>query len=407
MSQPTSISFRALCAELVNELYDYIVANEQYNDALVNRTRAELVKPEPQGLELVYRYCPVTIAECGGPCEQGPEYCDCGEIKGEPPPRPEPQGLPPRVGHILRLAEIIREVDGNHDKGAGALAEAILSHPGSRWRTRAELAQPYSDPTEERRLGYLKGLEDSAHAALAKPEPVAAVQWSEGICGNGAAILRDGVMVPIEEVVASLNRAEQRTAQPDPKGGGSIHGLEGEIVATIKAYASVEPQVGASRILHESDFGVVARAVLARFGRPAIKPVPPEPGTADHVTDDESTRWDRTTDAALWAKAFCLICPEMASREDVMIGSFMAGCDHQAWKIDAKRKPVPVAERLPGPEDCDVEGRCWWFMSAHSVGIFRQSSSWCLGKRVAEDFGIWTHWLPHYALPVPGAEVES
>jgi len=38
--------------------------------------------------------------------------------------------LPPRVGHVLRLAEIIRELDGNHDKGADALAEAILSHPG-------------------------------------------------------------------------------------------------------------------------------------------------------------------------------------------------------------------------------------------------------------------------------------
>jgi hypothetical protein len=34
------------------------------------------------------------------------------------------------VGHVLRLAEIIRELDGNHDKGADALAEAILSHPG-------------------------------------------------------------------------------------------------------------------------------------------------------------------------------------------------------------------------------------------------------------------------------------
>ena len=31
-----------------------------------------------------------------------------------------------------RLAEIIREVDGKHDKGAAALAEAILSHPGIR-----------------------------------------------------------------------------------------------------------------------------------------------------------------------------------------------------------------------------------------------------------------------------------
>jgi hypothetical protein len=38
--------------------------------------------------------------------------------------------LPPKVGHILRLAEIIREVGGSHSLGAAALAEAILSH---RW----------------------------------------------------------------------------------------------------------------------------------------------------------------------------------------------------------------------------------------------------------------------------------
>jgi hypothetical protein len=36
--------------------------------------------------------------------------------------------LPPKVGHILKLAEIIREVDGWHSLGATALAEAILSH---------------------------------------------------------------------------------------------------------------------------------------------------------------------------------------------------------------------------------------------------------------------------------------
>jgi len=38
--------------------------------------------------------------------------------------------LPSKVGHILKLAEIIREVDGSHSLGAAALAEAILSH---RW----------------------------------------------------------------------------------------------------------------------------------------------------------------------------------------------------------------------------------------------------------------------------------
>jgi hypothetical protein len=40
----------------------------------------------------------------------------------------------PEVDDILRLAAIIRRVDGNHDKGAAALAEAILSHPDSRWQ---------------------------------------------------------------------------------------------------------------------------------------------------------------------------------------------------------------------------------------------------------------------------------
>lgn len=39
-------------------------------------------------------------------------------------------GLPPRAGHILRLAEIIREVNGGNRLGAAALAEAILAHPG-------------------------------------------------------------------------------------------------------------------------------------------------------------------------------------------------------------------------------------------------------------------------------------
>jgi len=40
-------------------------------------------------------------------------------------------GLPePDADHVLRLAAIIRKVDGKHDLGAAALAEAILAHPG-------------------------------------------------------------------------------------------------------------------------------------------------------------------------------------------------------------------------------------------------------------------------------------
>jgi hypothetical protein len=47
--------------------------------------------------------------------------------------------------HILKLAEIIREVDGGNRLGAAALAEAILSHPGNR---RSPAIEP-EVPTEE------------------------------------------------------------------------------------------------------------------------------------------------------------------------------------------------------------------------------------------------------------------
>jgi len=55
-------------------------------------------------------------------------------------------------------------------------------------------------------------------------------------------------------------------------------------------------------------------------------------------------------------------------------------------------KPVPVSERLPGPEDCDAEGRCWWWDD--------DDDKWCLHEH-SPRLLCWTHWRPHYALPVP------
>jgi hypothetical protein len=53
--------------------------------------------------------------------------------------------------------------------------------------------------------------------------------------------------------------------------------------------------------------------------------------------------------------------------------------------------PTPVAERLPGPEDCDAEGQCWWWDTAAESWILALYAYWT-------DF---THWLPANALPVP------
>lgn len=69
-----------------------------------------------------------------------------------------PVTMPPKVGHILRLAEIIREVDGNHDKGAAALAEAILSHPAIRGAGWQPPATPPLTPEQQEALAALDRL---------------------------------------------------------------------------------------------------------------------------------------------------------------------------------------------------------------------------------------------------------
>jgi hypothetical protein len=96
-------TFRALCAELADWIHEETRTSSGISDPLVARARAALAQPEPEG------------------------------------PMPE-------VDDILRLAAVIRRIDGNHDKGAAALAEAILSHPDSRWQH----AQPEPQgPTDE------------------------------------------------------------------------------------------------------------------------------------------------------------------------------------------------------------------------------------------------------------------
>lgn len=57
-------------------------------------------------------------------------------------------------------------------------------------------------------------------------------------------------------------------------------------------------------------------------------------------------------------------------------------------------EPVPIAERLPEPEDCDAEGKCWW--SRH----LNKDPSWDFNAR--EWF--YTQWLPYHALPLPTNE---
>jgi len=42
------------------------------------------------GYRREYLYTPSTVAECGGPCEAGPEYCHCGQLWRDVPLRLDP-----------------------------------------------------------------------------------------------------------------------------------------------------------------------------------------------------------------------------------------------------------------------------------------------------------------------------
>ena len=60
-------------------------------------------------------------------------------------------------------------------------------------------------------------------------------------------------------------------------------------------------------------------------------------------------------------------------------------------------EPVPVEERLPGPEDCDAEGRCW--LRGNVEGDWRLVDPSNTG--VPQLKYCFSHWLPRHALPVP------
>lgn len=64
--------------------------------------------------------------------------------------------------------------------------------------------------------------------------------------------------------------------------------------------------------------------------------------------------------------------------------------------------PVPVVERLPGAEDCDGEGRCWFL----SFPFEYSRMTWSLEDRTYGCNAGFSHWLPANALPLPAREVE-
>ena len=127
-----------------------------------------------------------------------------------------------------------------------------------------------------------------------------------------------------------------------------------------------------------------ARAAIAldrtRFGRPAIQPEERwYPGFADWL-EREMPEGTVIGDPLWWASK---------------IATYLQSHAYPAIK------PVPVCERLPGPEDCDEQGKCWFLRNL--VG----DPTWSLEDPSSTiTFGR-TYFLPHWALPVPSSPTNE
>jgi hypothetical protein len=78
-------------------------------------------------------------------------------------------------------------------------------------------------------------------------------------------------------------------------------------------------------------------------------------------------------------------------------------------------QPIPVAERLPGPGDCDARGKCWigemcnhndqnipnWELSFFGDLSHRSYSHQEIARAYPEAV-----WLPYYALPIPANQED-
>ena len=134
-----------------------------------------------------------------------------------------------------------------------------------------------------------------------------------------------------------------------------------------------------------------ARAVLRRWGRPAPEPVQP--------TDEELSEF-----ATDWWKGFSY--PEQGADMATPVTDIIHPWHFvdflraalQRWGRPAP-EPVSVAERLPTAADCDADGVCWWWS--------RDMTGWFFCFAADGDRSEWTHWLPHWALPVPQEQADG
>jgi hypothetical protein len=226
---------------------------------------------------------------------------------------------------------------------------------------------------------------ETARATLAQPEP-------EGVTGNQAitraliavsgglcyftADAKHAQLLTVQKILLEALRPESsRTAlaQPEPEG---VPDAEALMAAWDSAIS--KPRMG--QLAEYRTWLAHALSLVWAVNRVQAQPEP------EGVTARELQ----------WPPSVAQGCHEAAAEAEPgspMQQLLVAAGDLLENYARPATEPVPVAERLPGAEDCDGCGNCWWFRPA-----------------TRDDFPFWwfgggdnvsTHWLPHHDLPLP------
>jgi len=184
-----------------------------------------------------------------------------------------------------------------------------------------------------------------------------------------------------------------RVAQAAPEQWPTDEELDKVLFQAVNKYIEQESPFGGPTDQRKLE-RAKAHAVLAHWGRPAVE------------TDQWPSEAELKTFACQWWHSFGFVKDK--ATYDWVIDN--VALEHFAdFSLDVLARwgrptvePVPVSERLPGPQDCDDQGRCWF----GTPGSHVMDAYWVYRK--AEHRQSWdTYWTPHWALPVPQEEADD
>ena len=161
-----------------------------------------------------------------------------------------------------------------------------------------------------------------------------------------------------------------------------------------------EPETECAVEAYGSELIAFAREVLHRWGRPTPQPVaegPADGEVAAALIELRSTVMGLDQMKMYVAAQRVKRAAELLQRQHPQPVAVSKRLDWRRPNALPTPQPVAASERLPGPEDCDEQGRCWVFDD--QLGL----PSWTLirvqGGSLAPDM----YWLPAHALPTPEA----